>query len=167
MTPDEPSYALAAELGRALLARRRRATVAESCTGGLLASRVTDVPGASAVLLRGYVAYSNRAKTELVGVDEGLLAREGAVSEEVARAMAEGALAAAAADVGVGITGIAGPGGGTADKPVGLVHVAVAGAAGCRARRLHLPGDRRRVRWQSTQVALEMLRRGLQGLGEP
>jgi nicotinamide-nucleotide amidase len=139
--------------------------LAESCTGGLLAARLTDVPGASAVLERGFVTYANRAKVEEIGVDPGVLDRHGAVSEETAAAMAAGAMTAAAADVGVGITGIAGPDGGTPEKPVGLVYVATCGALGAQVRRSIFPGGRERVRYQATQVALEMLRRGLRGLG--
>jgi nicotinamide-nucleotide amidase len=149
----------------ALLSERgQRIGLAESCTGGLLASRLTQVPGASLVLDRGFVTYANRAKVEELGVDEGLIARHGAVSEEVAAAMAAGARRASGADVGVGITGIAGPDGGTPEKPVGLVWVAIDGAAGSRVRRSVFPGSRDRVRHQATQVALEMLRRGLLGL---
>jgi len=118
----------------------------------------------SAVLERAFVTYANRAKVEELGVDEGLLEAHGAVSEEVASAMAAGAMAAARADLGVGITGIAGPEGGTAEKPVGLVYVAISGAAGTRVRRNLFPGGRGRVRHQATQVALEMLRRGLLAL---
>jgi nicotinamide-nucleotide amidase len=148
------------------LLKERGLTVAlaESCTGGLLASRLTDVPGVSAVLERAFVTYANRAKVEELGVGEDLLEEHGAVSGEVAAAMAAGAMAAARADVGVGITGIAGPEGGTAEKPVGLVYVAISGAAGTRVRRNLFPGGRARVRHQATQVALEMLRRGLLGL---
>jgi len=145
--------------------RRLTMAVAESCTGGLLAARLTDGAGASEFLERGYVTYSNRSKVELLGVDPVLLERAGAVSEEVAASMAAGARRAAGADVGVGITGIAGPGGGTADKPVGLVFIALDGAAGTRVRRAHFPyGGRQRVRFQASQAALEMLRRGLLGL---
>jgi nicotinamide-nucleotide amidase len=110
------------------------------------------------------VTYSNRAKHEELGVDPGLLARAGAVSEEVAAAMAAGVRRVAGTAIGVAITGIAGPEGGTDEKPVGLVYVALDGAAGTRVRRGHHPGSRKRVRHQATQVALEMLRRGLLGL---
>ncbi len=148
------------------LLRERGLTLAlaESCTGGLLSARLTDVPGASAVLERGFVTYANRAKIEEVGVDPSILDKTGAVSEETAAAMAAGAMKAAGVDVGVGITGIAGPDGGTPEKPVGLVFVATSGAAGTRVRRSVFPGGRERVRYQATQVALEMLRRGLLGL---
>lgn len=138
--------------------------LAESCTGGLLAARLTSVPGASAFLERAYVAYSNRSKVELLGVDQALLTSAGAVSEEVAAAMAAGARRAAEADIGLAITGIAGPSGGTPEKPVGLVFLALEGAAGRRVRRARFPGDRDRVRQQASQAALEMLRRGLLGL---
>jgi PncC family amidohydrolase len=139
-------------------------SLAESCTGGLLSARLTEVPGASAVLERAFVTYANRAKIEEVGVDPALLEHHGAVSAEVAAAMAEGARRVAGTDVGVGITGIAGPDGGSALKPVGLVFVATAGRAGARVRRSLFPGGRERVRFQATQVALEMVRRGLLGL---
>jgi nicotinamide-nucleotide amidase len=127
----------------------------------MLASRLTEVPGASAFLDRATVAYSNEAKVEVLGVSPEVLARHGAVSEEAARAMAEGARARAHADVGVAVTGIAGPGGGTEDKPVGLVFIALSGSAGDLVRRFHFPGDRDRVRRQACQAALDLLRRGL------
>lgn len=149
------------------LLRQRGHTLAlaESCTGGLLAARLTSVPGASAFLERAYVTYSNRSKVELLGVDPDLLASAGAVSAETAAAMAAGARRAARADIGVAITGIAGPDGGTPEKPVGLVFIALEGPAGDRVRRIHFPGARERVRFQASQAALEMLRRGLLGLG--
>jgi nicotinamide-nucleotide amidase len=151
----------------AALLRERRLTLAlaESCTGGLLAARLTSVPGASAFLERAYVTYSNQSKVELLGVDPALLASAGAVSAETAAAMAAGARRAARADLAVAITGIAGPDGGTPDKPVGLVFIAIEGPAGDRVRRIHFPGSRERVRFQASQAALEMLRRGLLGLG--
>jgi nicotinamide-nucleotide amidase len=150
----------------AALLKDRALTIAlaASCTGGLLASRLTGVPGASAFLERAYVTYGNRAKVELLGVPEALIDATGAVSDEVARAMADGARSRASAVIGVGITGIAGPDGGTPEKPVGLVYVALAGAAGERIRRALFPGERERVRFQASQLALEMLRRGLLGL---
>jgi nicotinamide-nucleotide amidase len=147
-----------------LIERGLKLALAESCTGGLLAARLTDVPGASAFLERGYVTYSNQAKVELLGVDPGLLERHGAVSDEVAAAMAAGAARAARADLGIGITGVAGPGGGTLEKPVGQVHIALCGALGERVRGRLFPGDRERIRMQSTQAALEMLRRALLAL---
>ena len=147
----------------AALLRERGASLAlaESCTGGLLAARLTDAPGASAFLDRGYVTYSNRSKVEMLGVDPGVIEAKGAVSEDVARAMAEGAQRAAGTAIGIGITRIAGPDGGSPEKPVGLVYVAIAGPAGDSVKRAHFPGDRDRVRHQATQLALEMLRRGL------
>jgi nicotinamide-nucleotide amidase len=132
---------------------------AESCTGGLLASRITDVPGASGVFMRGFVTYSNESKSEMLGVDPGVLAAHGAVSEPVALAMAEGAQRKAAATYGVGITGIAGPGGGSPEKPVGLVFIAVVGQNGksvC-AKALY-PSDRSTFKRLASQRALDMLR---------
>jgi nicotinamide-nucleotide amidase len=150
----------------AALLRERGLTLAlaESCTGGLVAARLTEVPGASAFLERAYVAYSNRSKVEMLGIDAALIEARGAVSEEVAAAMASGARSAAGAAIGVGITGIAGPDGGTSDKPVGLVFLALDGAAGTRVRRALFPGSRDRVRHQASQAALEMIRRGLLAL---
>lgn len=138
--------------------------LAESCTGGLLAARLTEAPGASAFLERGYVTYSNQSKIELLGVDPQLIETQGAVSEEVARAMADGARRAAGSHLGLAVTGIAGPTGATEAKPLGLVFVAVSGTLGDRVRRLHFPGGRERVRFQACQAALEMLRRALLGL---
>jgi nicotinamide-nucleotide amidase len=153
------------EVVAALLKERKlKLALAESCTGGLLAARLTSVPGASAFFERGCVTYSNASKSDLLGVDPRLIESHGAVSEEVARAMADGARGSAGADLAVAITGIAGPDGGTAEMPVGLVFVALAGAAGDRVRRLQLIGDRDRVRRQACVIALEMVRRGLLGL---
>ncbi len=137
---------------------------AESCTGGLLAGRLTDLAGSSDYVLGGLVVYSDAAKTALAGVPAELIARFGAVSVEVAEALADGARAALGADVGVGITGIAGPGGGSEDKPVGTVCFSVSTADGLRlTRRLHLPGGRFDVRDRSTTVALHLIRRVLRG----
>jgi len=142
----------------------RTVAVAESCTGGLLAGRLTDRPGSSAYVLGGAVVYSNEAKVAAAGVDPALIRRVGAVSAEVADALADGALARFGADVGIGVTGIAGPGGGRPDKPVGRVHVSVADRSGARvARKLDLPGSRPDVRDRTTTVALHLLRRLLLG----
>jgi nicotinamide-nucleotide amidase len=137
---------------------------AESCTGGLVAGRLTDLAGSSDYVLGGVVVYSNEAKTALAGVDPALIDAHGAVSTEVAEALADGARAALGADVGVGVTGIAGPGGGTEDKPVGLVCFSVAGPDGRRlTRSATLPGARVDVRDRSTTVAMHMVRRLLLG----
>jgi nicotinamide-nucleotide amidase len=144
--------------------RGLKLALAESCTGGMLAARLTERGGASAFLDRAYVVYANEAKVDMLGLSPELIARVGAVSEEVAVALAGAARARAGADIGLAITGIAGPDGGTPDKPVGLVFVATDGAAGTRVRRMQFPGDRERVRHQACQSALEMLRRGLLGL---
>jgi nicotinamide-nucleotide amidase len=154
-----------AEVVAALLAERGRTlALAESCTGGLVASRLTAVPGSSAFFERGYVTYGNRAKVELLGVDPGTIERHGAVSEETAREMAEGARRAAGTDLAVAITGIAGPTGGSEEKPVGLVFLALAGGGVDRVRRAQFPGERDRVRAQAAQAALEMVRRAVLGL---
>ena len=132
--------------------------VAESCTGGLLGSRLTDVPGSSEYVDRGVICYSNRAKTESLGVPEALINEHGAVSEEVARAMADGVRVQARTHVGIGITGIAGPGGGTPEKPVGTVAIAVVVDLAARVRTFQFVGDREQVKFQATQAALNMLR---------
>jgi competence/damage-inducible protein CinA-like protein len=131
---------------------------AESCTGGLLMSRLTDVPGSSAYVERGVVCYSNRAKTELAGVPEALIREHGAVSEPVARSMAEGIRSLAGTSIGVGITGIAGPGGGTPDKPVGTVAVAVVSEQTSKVRTFRFVGGREMVKFQAAQSALNMTR---------
>jgi nicotinamide-nucleotide amidase len=141
----------------------RTVATAESCTGGLLAGRLTDLAGSSDYVLGGLVVYSNEAKTKLAGVDPDLIASVGAVSVEVAEALADGARAALDADVGVGITGIAGPGGGTEDKPVGTVCFSVSDGERRLTRRLVLPGGRFDVRDRSTTVAMHLLRRVLRG----
>jgi nicotinamide-nucleotide amidase len=146
-----------------LLAGRRIAT-AESCTGGLLAARLTDRPGSSAYVAGGAIAYANEAKTALLGVEPDLIATHGAVSEPVADAMAVGALNRFGADTAIAITGIAGPGGGTDDKPVGTVCFTVRLADGeTVTRTIRLPGDRSDIRERSTTVAMHMLRRVLSG----
>ncbi|MGC9530173.1 MAG: CinA family protein [Candidatus Bipolaricaulaceae bacterium] len=149
---------LEAELGRVLAERGKSVAVAESCTGGLLATRITDVPGASAYFLGAIVAYSNAVKQALLAVSVEVLRRHGAVSSACARAMAQGCLRALGADVALATTGVAGPAGGTARKPVGLVYVALAarGAAG-KVRRLQLAGSRQAIRWSASEAALELL----------
>lgn len=142
----------------------RRIALAESCTAGLIAARLTERPGSSAYVAGGVVAYADDAKSDLLGVDPVLIAAHGAVSVEVAEAMAEGALERFGADVAVSVTGIAGPGGGTKDKPVGSVCFGLVTAAGARhLRSIVLPGDRAAVRDRSTTVALHLLRRLLRG----
>jgi nicotinamide-nucleotide amidase len=149
-------------VGRLLLERKLTIAAAESCTGGLLQSRLTDVPGSSAYVLGGVVAYANELKERFVQVSPEMIAAHGAVSEPVAIAMADGVRAAAGASIGVGITGIAGPGGGTAEKPVGTVVLAVVGVEGrARVRRTTIPGGRMQVKFSATQAALDMVRRSL------
>ena len=135
---------------------------AESCTGGLLAARLTERPGSSEYVRGGIVAYSNEVKTGQVGVPAGLIERHGAVSQEVAEALAEGARSRLGADMGVGITGIAGPGGGTEEKPVGLVWLSVAREGAERlTRSVTLPGGRADIRDRASTVAMHMVRRSL------
>jgi len=150
--------ALEAVVGELLFERGLTIAVAESCSGGLLASRLTDVPGSSRYFQRGVVCYSNQAKTELLDVPDALLREHGAVSEPVARAMAEGIAARAKTNVGVGITGIAGPGGGTPEKPVGTVVIAVTVNGDTTVRTLKLFGGREMIKFQSAQAAMNMLR---------
>jgi nicotinamide-nucleotide amidase len=149
---------LEAVVGGLLRERHLTIAVAESCTGGLLASRLTDVPGSSDYVDRGVVCYSNRAKTELADVPEALMAEHGAVSEPVAQAMAEGIRARAGTNVGIGITGIAGPGGGTPEKPVGTVAIAVVVDSDVRVRTFQFIGPRDMVKFQAAQSALNMTR---------
>ncbi|HEY5207940.1 MAG TPA: CinA family protein [Stellaceae bacterium] len=142
------------------LCRRRgwKLATAESCTGGMIVAALTDIAGSSDVVERGFITYSNEAKTELLGVPAALIARHGAVSEPVAAAMVTGALAQAPVDIAVSVTGVAGPGGGSAEKPVGLVHFGAA-RRGSPAVTEHqiFTGDRDQVRAAATQRALEML----------
>jgi len=148
-------------VGAILAARKLTIAVAESCTGGLIASRLTDVPGSSRYVERGIVSYSNAAKTELLGVPEEMLKAHGAVSEAVATAMAEGIRSRSRVDIGIGVTGIAGPDGGTAEKPVGMVCIAASAAAGTRIRTFRFVGGREMVKFQASQAALDMVRRML------
>ena len=157
------------EVVGALLARERlRVAVGESCTGGLVMARLVDVPGSSGYVEAGIVAYSNAVKRAVLGVPPGVLEAHGAVSEAVALAMADGARRVGGADLGVGVTGVAGPGGGTDAKPVGTVCIAVAGPGTAEvATTVRLPGDRAMVRGQAARIALDLLRRALlRGAGE-
>jgi len=149
---------LAAKVIARYAAEKRKIVTAESCTGGLIASALTDIPGASAVFERGFVAYSNDAKIDVLGVLPETLDNFGAVSAEVADAMAEGALAYSLADVAVSVTGIAGPTGATQNKPIGLVYFGIATKDGARFHyRCDFKGDRNSIRQQATQEALKLL----------
>jgi nicotinamide-nucleotide amidase len=150
-------------VGMYLVMKQKTLATAESCTGGLLSERLTRVPGSSNFYVGGAVCYSNELKTQLAGVPAQLIESHGAVSKPVAQAMAEGIRRRAAASIGVGITGIAGPGGAANGKPVGLVFIALADERGTEIREFHFPGDRQRVRWLASQSALEMLRRRMRG----
>ncbi|WP_421950428.1 CinA family protein [Pelagibacterium sp.] len=155
---DNETLALAKKVNDRLILAGHIMVTAESCTGGLIAGAITSVSGSSAMLYGGFVTYSNRAKTAMIDVPEALIDTHGAVSEEVARAMAEGALKRAGVDLAVAVTGIAGPGGGSDEKPIGLVHFGVA----TKERTLHrkdLFGDGGRdwVRQMTVRVALEMV----------
>jgi nicotinamide-nucleotide amidase len=148
-------------VGYWLQMRNATVAVAESCTGGLLAERITSVSGSSRYFLGGAVVYSNELKTEFAGVPADMIERHGAVSREVAAALAEGIRYRCESTFGVGVTGVAGPSGGTAEKPVGLVFHAVAGASGTEVVQRNFPGDRKRIRWFAATMALDMLRRKL------
>ena len=152
------------ELVASALAQKAMIATAESCTGGLVAAAITDISGSSAVFDRGFVTYSNAAKTQMLGVPSNLLETHGAVSEEVARAMAQGALAHSIATLAVSITGIAGPSGGSATKPVGLVHFACATKAGQQwHEKMVFGGDRAAIRAAARDHALQMLGKVLLG----
>lgn len=157
MFPDD-IQAMAAAVIAVATDRGLTLATAESCTGGLVAAALTAIPGSSAVVDRGFVTYSNAAKTALLGVSTDLIERNGAVSEPVARAMADGARDRSGVDLTVSITGIAGPGGGSTDKPVGLVHFGCASKSGVR-HEAHRFGDigREAVRLESVRVALRLL----------
>lgn len=153
-----PVSELAIRVLQACRAHRLRVATAESCTGGMIAAALTDIAGSSDVVERGFVVYSNQAKHEMLGVPEAMLAAHGAVSEPVAVAMAEGALARSQADIAVAVTGIAGPGGATPGKPLGLVHLACARRGHpTMHRRIIFPGDRAAVREATAARALEMI----------
>ena len=158
---DRLDDSLESVVGRLLTDAGWTVTTAESCTGGLVAERLTRVPGSSAYFLGGVVSYTNELKTRLLGVPAAMIASHGAVSEPVARAMAKGVRDRFGADYGIGITGVAGPGGGSDEKPVGTVHIAVACPGGIRHRKARFPGGRELVRRQSSQLALDLVRRDL------
>ena len=139
--------------------KQKSVAVAESCTGGLLSERLTRVPGSSGYFLGGVVCYGNDLKTKLAGVPPALLETHGAVSKPVAQAMAEGIRSRSGANIGIGITGVAGPSGGTPEKPVGLVYISLADERGTQVREFRFPGDRERIRHWATQAALELIRR--------
>jgi len=145
-------------VGESLVSRQATISVAESCTGGMLAERLTSVEGSSRYFMSGIVTYSNESKISLADIPPLLLEMQGAVSEEVARGLAEGVRERVGTTIGIGITGIAGPSGGSPEKPVGTVHIAVAAPAGTKHQKLVLPGSRDRIRWQATQAALNMTR---------
>ena len=145
-----------------LTQRKETLAIGESCTGGLLANRITNVPGASDVFLAGYIVYSNASKSDVLDVNPELINQHGAVSEPIARAMAEGARKRAGATYALATTGIAGPSGGTTEKPVGTVFVALASANGeTSAQKLFFPNDRETFKRQTSQAAFEMLRQRL------
>jgi PncC family amidohydrolase len=146
---------------RLLVARGATIAVAESCTGGLLGATLTDVTGSSAAFRGGIVCYADDLKSSLLQVPDALVREHGAVSEPVARALADGARKACAATFALAITGIAGPGGGTAEKPVGTVHIALADGGDGKAVKLDWPGDRDLIRRRAVSVALDLLRRRL------
>jgi nicotinamide-nucleotide amidase len=146
-------------VGQSLKMRGYTLATAESCTGGLLAGRITDVPGSSEYFLEGVVSYSNEAKIDLLGVPKKLIATHGAVSEQVAGAMAVGIRKRAGSTFGVGVTGVAGPGGGSPEKPVGLVYIALADDSQNTTRKFIFPGDRQFIRTLSVNAALDMIRR--------
>jgi nicotinamide-nucleotide amidase len=174
---DQADKVVRAELGKVIFAagdetleqvlvevltkKKQTLAVAESCTGGLLANRITNVPGSSAVLLSGYVCYANEAKIDILGVDPKLIEKYGAVSKEVARAMAEGARKRAGSSYALATTGIAGPDGGSKEKPVGTVYAALADEKETKVRKLFFPSDRETFKQLVAQVAFEMLRRKL------
>ena len=153
--------ALEEVVARSLNRNHATITVAESCTGGLLAERLTRIPGSSSYFLGGVVCYSNELKTAWVDVPAELIQSKGGVSPEVACALAEGIRRRSGSTLGLGVTGIAGPSGGSPEKPVGTVHIALADASASKERSLRFPGDRDRIRWQASQAALDLVRRHL------
>jgi nicotinamide-nucleotide amidase len=163
---DEHIYARSEQtleevVGMFLVMKNATISTAESCTGGLIAERITNVPGSSKYFISGVIAYSDKWKMELTHIPPLLLEMQGAVSAEVARGLAEGIRSRMETTIGVGVTGIAGPGGGSLEKPVGTVHVAVATPQRTEHRQFSFPGDREKIRWWASQAALDMVRREL------
>jgi len=150
---------LASRVGQLLREKGLSLSVAESCTGGGLGDRITDVPGSSDYFMGGVISYSNAAKAKLLGVDEKALAEKGAVSREVAIQMATGVRTLFRTDIGVGVTGVAGPAGGTRAKPVGLVFIAVSSKSGSTCERKMFKGSRTSIKRQSTEEAIQMLQK--------
>ncbi|SFG48584.1 nicotinamide-nucleotide amidase [Desulfotomaculum arcticum] len=161
---DEDGEVLEDMVGKLLLAKGMTVTLAESCTGGLVMKRLSDIPGSSEYFLGGIVSYSNEIKIDLLGVAKEIIAEFGAVSEQTARSMASGIKKLTDSSIGVGITGIAGPGGGTPQKPVGLVYIALAAANQVRCEKFNFTGDRNRVRLEAADAALNMIRQYMLGL---
>ena len=157
MAPSPRIHTLAQSVVKAATDRGKIIAAAESCTGGMVGAAITDIPGSSAIFDRGFITYSNEAKSELLGVPALLIETHGAVSREVAEAMAEGALAHSRADIAVAVTGVAGPAGGTPDKPVGLVWFGLATRGGVRTERRVFSGTRGEVRRKSVETALELI----------
>jgi len=153
---------LAEVIGEKLAQQKKTISVAESCTGGWLAKLLTDIPGASRYFTVGWVTYSNSAKTSELGVPSDLIEKYGAVSSQVAKAMAQGARRKAATDFAIAITGIAGPAGGDKQKPVGMIYISVDSASGCETKRFIFSGNRDFIRLRAAQTALNMLRLKLQ-----
>lgn len=158
----EDETSLEEAVGKLLREKRLKIAVAESCTGGIIAGKITDIAGSSDYFERGVVTYSNRAKTELLGVPEELIEKHGAVSEDVARAMAEGVKKNSGADIGLSVTGIAGPDGGTKEKPVGTVYAAISYGGETIVKKLFFPGERNVVRERTANAALNLVRKIIQ-----
>lgn len=148
-------------VGQLLSSQAWSLAMAESCTGGLIAHRITEVPGSSTFLDRSLVTYNNKAKQELLGVSSAILRKYGAVSSQVAKAMAKGVRGKSQVDLGFSVTGIAGPGGGSVQKPVGLVYMAIDGPRGTQCQRYQFWGNRTEIKFRSSQAALDMIRRYL------
>ena len=146
-------------VGKMLAGKHLTLAAAESCTGGLLANRITNVSGSSKYFVMGVVAYSNESKTRLLGVPKNLIAKYGAVSSHVAARMAEGIRRLSGSDIGISITGIAGPGGGTKAKPVGLVYISLAGGKKAIAEKFVFKGSRLKIKSQASQAALDLIRK--------